>query len=234
MSTQNATLISKDFPCTDIGVVKLRPSKKYTFKAGQAAVLYLPKDPHGNSPKEPRYYSIASAPEDKEIELHIRRAGATSTYLLDTLKVGDEIELASMPSGAAIYKKVCKKPMLCIAGGTGLSQIKSITCAALTNRHEAEIHLCHAVSDPTHGYMNDFFGPLQAKHPQLKYQMITDISGGSGKLIGTIEAAHSTLKNWRAYISGPPPMIEAVIPILLAKGIDEKRIHADNWSLNKN
>ena len=52
-----------------------------------------------------RSYSIASAPEDERLELTVERLddGEVSTYLVDELRVGDELELRGPIGGYFVW-----------------------------------------------------------------------------------------------------------------------------------
>jgi ferredoxin-NADP reductase len=69
-----------------------------------------------------RSYSIASAPEDTGVALTVERIddGEVSPYLVEELRVGDEIELRGPIGGHFTWQVQDGGPVLLVAGGSGL------------------------------------------------------------------------------------------------------------------
>jgi ferredoxin-NADP reductase len=69
-----------------------------------------------------RSYSIASAPEDPQLALTVERIadGEVSTYLVDELRPGDELEVRGPVGGHFTWRVEDGGPLLLIAGGSGL------------------------------------------------------------------------------------------------------------------
>jgi ferredoxin-NADP reductase len=69
-----------------------------------------------------RSYSIASAPEDERLTLTVERLsdGEVSTYLVDELRTGDELELRGPIGGYFVWEVGMGGPLLLIAGGSGI------------------------------------------------------------------------------------------------------------------
>jgi ferredoxin-NADP reductase len=70
-----------------------------------------------------RSYSIASAPEDvPSLTLTVERleGGEVSPYLVDELRVGDELELRGPIGGYFVWEENVGGPLLLIAGGSGM------------------------------------------------------------------------------------------------------------------
>jgi ferredoxin-NADP reductase len=75
-----------------------------------------------------RSYSIASAPEDGHVVLTIERLddGEVSPYLVDELRVGDEVELRGPVGGYFVWQSTNDTPVLLIAGGSGVVPFRSM------------------------------------------------------------------------------------------------------------
>jgi ferredoxin-NADP reductase len=69
-----------------------------------------------------RSYSIASAPEASRLALTVERLedGEVSPYLVDELRVGDELELRGPIGGFFVWEAGDPRPLLLIAGGSGV------------------------------------------------------------------------------------------------------------------
>ena len=75
-----------------------------------------------------RSYSIASAPEDGRVALTVERLadGEVSPYLVGEVRVGDEIELRGPIGGFFVWKADDPRPLLLIAGGSGIAPLMSM------------------------------------------------------------------------------------------------------------
>src|ERR1700737_2867354 len=69
-----------------------------------------------------RSYSIASAPEDSRLAITVERLedGEVSPYLVGEARVGDRIELRGPIGGYFVWKAGDARPLLLIAGGSGI------------------------------------------------------------------------------------------------------------------
>jgi ferredoxin-NADP reductase len=75
-----------------------------------------------------RGYSIASAPEDDQLELTVEQVenGEVSTYLTEELRAGDELELRGPIGGYFVWEERLGGPLLLVAGGSGVVPLRSI------------------------------------------------------------------------------------------------------------
>jgi ferredoxin-NADP reductase len=75
-----------------------------------------------------RSYSIASPPEDELLALTVERVkdGEVSPYLLDELRVGDQLELRGPIGGYFVWTGAAREPVYLLAGGTGITPLMSI------------------------------------------------------------------------------------------------------------
>jgi ferredoxin-NADP reductase len=73
-----------------------------------------------------RSYSIAAAPEDVGVVISVERLddGEVSPYLVDELRVGDELELR--PHRSLLRLGRLGAPLLLLAGGSGVVPLRSI------------------------------------------------------------------------------------------------------------
>jgi ferredoxin-NADP reductase len=75
-----------------------------------------------------RSYSIASPPEDELLALTVERVkdGEVSPYLLDELRVGDQLELRGPIGGYFVWTAAARGPVYLLAGGTGITPLMSM------------------------------------------------------------------------------------------------------------
>ncbi len=222
-----ATVTAIEDATHDIKIIRLKPAKPLSFSPGQYATLQF-------TPDHIRPYSMAGLSADDELEFHVRRVqdGRVSGYVFDQLKTGDAVRVSG-PLGTAYLRTRHDGPMLCVAGGTGLAPILAIVRGAIEARMNNPIYLYVGARSPKDVYGLDRLNSLQAAHPSLKIEIVvtTDESSGSGQRLGLITDAIAqdiqSFQDWRAYVCGAPPMVEATATLLKQRGIVEQRVYAD-------
>src|ERR687891_936268 len=75
-----------------------------------------------------RSYSIASPPEDHNLVLTVERLddGEVSPYLVDELRVGNQLELRGPVGGYFVWEETFGGPLLLLAGGSGVVPLRSM------------------------------------------------------------------------------------------------------------
>jgi ferredoxin-NAD(P)+ reductase (naphthalene dioxygenase ferredoxin-specific) len=210
----------------DIKRLRLRPNKPLSFSPGQYATLQF-------SPEHVRPYSMAGLSEDGELEFHVRLVpdGRVTTYIANELKVGDSVRVSG-PLGTAYLRKKHEGPMLCVAGGTGLAPVLSIVRGALAAGMSNPIHVYFGVRSPQDIYGRDWLQELAEKHSNLYVHTVVTIGNHDpqlrkGLVTDAVVQDWSSLRGWRAYLCGAPPMVEALTFLVKQKGIPAEHVHAD-------
>jgi propane monooxygenase reductase subunit len=54
--------------------------------------------------------------------------------------------------------------------------------------------------------------------------------GEVGLITDVVKRHEASLKGTHAYICGPPPMVEAAMPLLSGLGVEEKRVYYDKFT----
>ncbi|MEW5888253.1 MAG: 2Fe-2S iron-sulfur cluster-binding protein [Pseudomonadota bacterium] len=181
----------------------------------------------------PRDYSMANRPDEAELVFHIRRVpgGVSSAYVFERLRLG-EVVTAVGPLGTAHLRRRSGAPILAIAGGSGLAPIRSIVATALHEGMEQPIHLYVGVRAERDVYLEDELRRLAARHANLRVQyVLSDAASGGRRRRGLVHEAvaadFASLAGWKAYLAGPPPMVEAATRLLQERGVGRADIHAD-------
>jgi ferredoxin-NADP reductase len=75
-----------------------------------------------------RSYSISSAPEDHDVSITVEQIedGEVSTYLVDELRDGDQLELRGPIGGWFTWQAPDGGPLLLVAGGSGLAPLMAM------------------------------------------------------------------------------------------------------------
>ncbi len=212
-SSAAVTAITK--AAEDIAVITVTPAKPFSYQAGQYVFIRF-----GDLP--PRPYSIANAPGSGDLEIHVKKSGGpVSRFVTESLQTGTNVQI-SPAQGTSILSAGTAGPVLAVAGGLGITPIKAMAEAALRHDPAAPFILYWGTQTAAERYLDDYFVMLDEHHDDFSYRPVTGRSV-TGILAGTDEnLATSTI-----YLSGPPAMISATIPVLLDKGARREKISYD-------
>ncbi|MBV8536463.1 MAG: 2Fe-2S iron-sulfur cluster binding domain-containing protein [Alphaproteobacteria bacterium] len=211
--------------------LKILEGGPYDFTAGQYASLTFPGLPA-------RDYSMANRPGEPGLEFHIRLLprGAVTPFVAGRLKVGDKIKVFG-PHGTSYLRERHTGPVLALAGGSGLAPIKSIVETALASGATQPIHLYVGVRDERDLYLENHFKKLAAKHKNLTFvPVLSEPSQATKRRTGFLADAvrqdfttlNSTgLDGAKAYLAGPPLMVETAVAALEELGLRRQDCHAD-------
>ncbi|GIL40026.1 NAD(P)H-flavin reductase [Roseiterribacter gracilis] len=209
----------------DIRRLRLRMEQDFAFRAGQYARLRF----HGH---EPRDYSIASKPGDDHVEFHIRDVGAgASAHACRDLKPGDEVRVQG-PFGEAVLCDISDRPMLVIAGGSGLAPMGAIVETALARDPTRSVQLYFGVRTERDLYGQERFDALLSRHPNFRFVPVLSAPDSTTRyrtgLVGDVVLAdHPDLSGFDAYLAGPPAMVAHARDLLFDHGLPPDRLFAD-------
>jgi len=196
------------------------------FSAGQYVNLEF-------APGLSRHYSMASIPGEPLLEFHIRHMpdGRCSGYVARQLREGDAVQ-ASGPCGTSYLRDSHAGPILLIAGGSGLAPIQSIVRARLDSGSRAPVHLYFGVRSERDVYNEPLLRELAARHGDMQVHVVLSDEMSPGRRSGFVHHAAgrdlpAELPGWKAYLAGPPAMVEAATALLRTRGMAARDIHAD-------
>lgn len=220
-----ATVLAIEDQTHDIKRIRLKAAKPLEFSPGQYAQLQF-------TPDHIRPYSMAGLPADDELEFHVRLVdgGRVTSYIANTLKVGDAVRVSG-PLGSAYLRRKHEGPMLCVAGGTGLAPILSIIRGVIAEGMTNPIHVYFGVRSEQDIYGREWLQALQRQHPQLQVHIALTSGKASGCRTGLVTEAITqdwkSLEGFRAYLCGAPPMVEATTLLVRQLGVLPEQIYAD-------
>ncbi|PKI16187.1 FAD-binding oxidoreductase [Colwellia sp. 12G3] len=225
------SLVSVEMISDSTALVKLDASScahTINFSGGQFVSMTLP----GTTDK--RSYSMANLPnEANELEFIIRILpdGLMSNYLRDQAKNGDIITLTP-PKGSFSLRNVVR-PLLLIAGGTGLSAIVSMLqeLAQGPNRSQS-VRMIYGVTASVDVCYIDVLEALKEKMPKFTYDIVavnTDDNwqGPVGFVTDLMQPEDMFAGAIDAYLCGPPPMINAVKNWFDQSGLEGYKVHTE-------
>lgn len=207
--------------------------KSIEFQAGQYVNLNIP------GVEGSRAFSIANKPSDSQIlELHVRQVpnGAGTAYLHEQLKVGDTLDISG-PYGQFFVRKSDEQGAIFIAGGSGLSSPQSMILDMLEEKDGRPITLFQGARSVSELYNKDIFEQLDKEFDNFTYvpalnapEEGDDWQGFTG-FVHEAALAHfnGRFSGNKAYLCGPPLMIDAAINALMQGRVFERDIHMERF-----
>jgi phenol hydroxylase P5 protein len=213
--------------------IKLEAPNGVDFQAGQYVNLNLP-DGIGS-----RAFSLASPPSaNNEIELNIRivPGGQATSYVHEKMKVGDKISITG-PYGRFFVKKSANLPLIFMAGGSGLSSPRSMILDLLEEGCTLPITLVYGQRTLSELYYHDEFLALTKQYsnfnyiPALSAEPETSTWQGFRGYVHDAAISHfnNDFRGNKAYICGPPLMVESCIGGLMKGRLFERDIYTEKF-----
>ena len=222
----------KDLSPTIKGIV-FTLDKSIKFQAGQYVNITLP------GVDGSRAFSIANKPSDNDmIELHIRQIpnGAATTYIHEKLSIGDTLNISG-PYGQFFVRKSDNQGAIFIAGGSGLSSPQSMILDMLEEKDSRPITLFQGARNVSELYNADIFEKLAKEFDNFTYVAALNAPEAEDNWQGFTGFVHEAaiahfsgrFDNNKAYLCGPPLMIDAAISALMQGRLFERDIHMERF-----
>ncbi|WP_432695899.1 anthranilate 1,2-dioxygenase electron transfer component AntC [Marinobacterium sp. YM272] len=202
------------------------------FLPGQYAHVQVPDT------EEWRSYSFACEPNaDNQLQLLIRLLpdGVMSNYLRDRAKPGDRISLKA-PLGA-FYLQQVKRPLIFVAGGTGLAAFLGMLDQMASNPEKAQqpVRLFYGVTRPEDLCELERLKSYEQSIADFSFHTIVmngdeSWQGETGVVTDLFDESHFNGGEVDAYLCGPPPMVEAVKSWLDQRNMENSRIYFEKFS----
>jgi len=186
-----------------------------------------------------RAFSLANPPSTgREIELNIRvvPGGKGTIWVHEQQKTGDRVKLSG-PYGRFFVRKSAPEAMIFMAGGSGLSSPRSMIEDLLEAGDARPITLVYGQRTRVELYYHDEFLALAERHPNFTYVPAlsdeaadSDWSGFRG-FVHEAAKAHfdNDFRGHKAYLCGPPLMIDACITTLMQGRLFERDIYMEKF-----
>jgi Na+-transporting NADH:ubiquinone oxidoreductase subunit F len=226
---KDTRLLTKDIKRISIAIRE--PREEFSFKSGQYVLIQV-------GPTETRAYSIASSiriKDEIQVEVKLIPNGLGSGYL-HSLGEGDAVTFFG-PYGQFFLQDTHHK-IICVAGGVGLAPMKPIIEDALYRYPNRDVELYYGSHTLADLYDHESFIALDERAERFAYHPALDVAPeeaprgfpiDTGFIHNTIRMHLTRGEDSEAYLCGPPPMIDAVIKVLVEKGVPEIRILYDKF-----
>ena len=239
----------KEFPGTvtaieplthDICRLTIELASPFRFWAGQYVDLTVlgPGPGHGVT----RAYSMANPPTGGTTLSFIIKQypdGAFSALLGGALKPGDAI-VAKGPYGTCFRREGRTGPLILVGGGSGMSPLWSILSDHVSGGEPRPVRFFYGARTRADLFLLDELAALAARLPDFRFipalSHAAPGAGWEGETGFIHEVVARTLRDesldgeMDAYSCGPPPMIDAVLPVLQRAGVEPERIYFDKFT----
>ena len=188
-----------------------------------------------------RGYSIASAPEDACLVLTVERLddGEVSPYLVDELRVGDELELRGPIGGYFVWEAPLGGPLLLLAGGSGVVPFRSILRHHQAISSTVPVRLLYSARSLAEVIYRDELEAIEAIAADGAIDFRLTLTrerpqgwDGYGRRIDrelVDEVAWPPGDRPLAYVCGPTSFVEAAASTLVALGHEPARIRTERF-----
>lgn len=182
-----------------------------------------------------RCYSIANAPRpDGEVVLQVTRleGGVTSGWIHDKLKIGDIVRLSG-PYGTFIGDPGAETPVLCMAAGSGLAPILSLTEAALRRGYKQPVTLIFSARHKSDLYDSGLMTYWQTLYRNFRY--IPTLTGEQapgmrqGRIPVLLPTLFPDLSAHSVFVAGSPDFTEACVNQAKSLGAKDELIHSEGY-----
>jgi propane monooxygenase reductase subunit len=193
----------------------------FSFLPGQYVDVWIPGDDDAR-----RSFSMANLPGDGRIELIVKRyAGGRFSGLLDgALTPGDKLRFTG-PYGA-FHLRETDRPILMVAGGSGMAPVLSLLRKLSQERSERPIRFFYGARSDEEMFYVDVIEELASRLADFVFVPV----------VGFCHAAADDylgggdLQDPELYMCGPPPMIDAMAEVAEKHGIPEDQIFHDKFT----
>jgi propane monooxygenase reductase component len=215
-------------------VLRLIEPKEIKFFPGQYVDISVP------GTEASRSFSMANTTsrEDGRLEFVIKvyPDGLFSHFLDTQLAVGDQLNLTG-PYGVFTLREGQDEDLVFVGGGAGMAPILALL-RSMAERGITRKATYYYGARRRHDLC--FEDELRALEKTLaNFRYVPALSepddddnwdGEVGLITDVVKRHESDLKGAHAYICGPPPMVEAAVPLLAELGVPEARVYFDKFT----
>jgi benzoate/toluate 1,2-dioxygenase reductase subunit len=208
--------------------LKLKDPDGMRYLPGQYVNVSVPGTP------ETRSYSFSSMPRDGVVQFLVRNisGGLMSSYLAERAKAGDSVTIAG-PMGS-FYLRDVTRPVLFLAGGTGLAPFLAMLEELERTTPTQPIHTVYAVTNDADLVEVSTLEAYAASIPGFTFTTVVAAADSAhpqkGYVTHHLPDAALNGGDVDVYLCGPPPMVDAVRAYLKDKHIVPTCFHYEKFS----
>jgi propane monooxygenase reductase subunit len=211
-------------------VLRLTDTDEFKFFPGQYVDIAVP------GTGETRSFSMAntSARESRQLEFLIKiyPDGLFSHFLDTKVKPGDRLSVTG-PYGVFTLRDAPDSNLVFVGGGAGMAPILCLLRSMAERGIDRKAVYYYGARRREDLFFEDELRALEQALPHFRYVPALsedEWDGETGLITDIVAAKEGDLSRAHAYVCGPPPMVEAAVPLLTRLGVPEKHVYWDKFT----
>ncbi|WP_162299730.1 FAD-binding oxidoreductase [Marinospirillum perlucidum] len=206
----------------------LEADEAFVYEAGQYLEIQVTEDIWAP-------FSIASAPHQKELELHIQYLPGreVSETLYQKLIQGGTLTLR-LATGECLLPKE-EQPLVLVAGGTGFAQMKSLLEAAFERGWQAPLTLYWGARNREGLYALDLARDWESNYSNFTLLPCVDLADADwkGRNCSLVESLGmdyidpDSASEVKGFCSGSPALVYAIEDLMMTRGMPPRSLLSD-------
>ncbi|MBP0582842.1 2Fe-2S iron-sulfur cluster binding domain-containing protein [Labrys sp. LIt4] len=190
-----------------------------------------------------RSFSMANTPDQTQTLSFIIKKYPEGKFSgeLDAggIQVGAEVSIVG-PFGTCFRREEREGPLILVGAGSGMSPVWSILNDHLASGEQRPVYFFYGARTREDLFHLDRISALVERHPEVRFIPVLSHAGEDGDWQGergfVHESVGATLKELAidgqgdVYACGPPPMIDALQPVLFMNGFESEHVFFDRFT----
>jgi propane monooxygenase reductase subunit len=215
-------------------VLKLIEPAEIKFFPGQYMDLTIPET------ETVRSFSMANTTSRDggllEFVIKVYPDGQFSHFLDKKVQIGDRLDLSG-PFGVFTLREG-DNDLVLVGGGAGMAPILSLLRSMAERGLDRKATFFYGARGKKDLCFEEELRDLEQRLPRFTYipalsdpsDQDGDWDGETGLITDVVKKHAENLSGSHAYVCGPPPMVEAAVPLLTQLGVEEKRVYYDKFT----
>ncbi len=230
--TATAEVVGNDPVTHDLRhlVLRLTDPDEFTFFPGQYVDIAVP------GTEETRSFSMAntSARDGGRLEFIIKiyPDGLFSHFLDTKVQVGDRLTVTG-PYGVFTLRDAPDAGLVFVGGGAGMAPILCLLRSMAERGIARRAVYYYGARRREDLCFTDELRRLERALPDFRYVPALseeEWEGENGLITDVVARREADLSGAHAYVCGPPPMVEAAVPLLTRLGVPDKHVYFDKFT----
>lgn len=214
-------------------VLKLIEPEEIKFFPGQYLDITVP------GTEESRSFSMANTAGREgnfEFVIKIYPDGLFSKFLATQVKVGDRLDVEG-PFGTFTLRESRTSPLVFVGGGAGLAPVLGLLRSMSDRKVDRQAVFYYGARQQRDLCFEKELRELESTLPGFRYVPALSEPAGDdewngevGLITDVVKRCEPDLSGREGYVCGPPPMVDAAIPMLTALGVREEHIFYDKFT----
>jgi propane monooxygenase reductase component len=221
----------------DIRLLRLKvdDDEPLQFRPGQYVDILIPG--HDDEHRSFSMANTSSAPDELEFMIKLYPGGRFSGLLADgSLKAGDTLSVTG-PYGVFTLRESSPRRLVFIGGGAGMAPILCLLRSMAEARVERPAAYYYGARTAADLFHIEELERLGSALPEFTFvPALSEAgddngwSGETGLITDVVDRSEGDLAEVDAYLCGPPPMVDAAIALLEARGVPEAHVYFDKFT----